>query len=56
MPTAQVAFRDEMIALARESAEVGWRELRRGVDQYDALTRAGDPPAPRPHRPQRVKL
>lgn len=55
MPTAQAAFRDEMLALAREAADVSWRELRRGVDQYDALTR-GEPPAARPQRPHRVKL
>src|SRR3954452_5127783 len=44
MSRAQAAFRDEMIALARESAEISWRELRKGVDQYDALTRAGESP------------
>jgi hypothetical protein len=56
MPTAQATFRDEMIALARASAEVSWRELRRGVDQYDALTRAGESADARPQRPHRVKL
>jgi hypothetical protein len=55
MATAQAAFRDEMIALARASAEVSWRELRKGVDQYDALTRAGEPAEARPHRAHRVK-
>ena len=54
--TAQARFRDDMLALARESAEVGWRELRKGVDQYDALTRVGEPATERPHRPYRVKL
>ena len=53
---SQARFRDDMLALARESAEVGWREFRRGVDQFDSLTRVGDPPAQRPHRPYRVKL
>jgi hypothetical protein len=56
MPTAQAAFRDEMLALARASAEVSWRELRRGVDEYDALTRDGESPDAQPHRPHRVKL
>jgi hypothetical protein len=52
---AQVAFRDDLIALARDSAEVSWRELRRGVDDLDAFTRPDDEPAVRPHRPYRVK-
>lgn len=55
MPTAQATFRDEMIALARASAEVSWRELRKGVDQYDALTRAGESRETPAHRPHRVK-
>jgi|SRR3954451_25430766 len=54
--TAQAAFRDDMIALARESTERSWRELRRGVDELDAFTRAGPSPGARPHRPHRVKL
>jgi hypothetical protein len=36
---AQAAFRDELIDLARDSAELVWRELRRGVDDLDAFTR-----------------
>jgi hypothetical protein len=40
---AEAAFRDELIALARDSAEVSWREMRRGVDDLDAFTRAGEP-------------
>jgi hypothetical protein len=52
---AQAAFRDDLIALARDSAEVSWRELRRGVDDFDAFTRPGEEPAARPHRPYRVK-
>ena len=56
MPTAQAAFRDEMIALARASAEVSWRELRRGVDEYDALTRGSESTDAQPRRPHRVKL
>jgi hypothetical protein len=53
--TAQAAFRDDLIALARDSAEVSWRELRRGVDDFDAFTRPDEEPAARPHRPYRVK-
>ena len=52
---AQAAFRDDVIALARESAEISWRELRRGVDELDTFTRPGSGPAARPHRPHRVK-
>ena len=52
---AQAAFRDDFIALARDSAEVSWRELRRGVDDLDAFTRPDDEPGQRPHRPYRVK-
>jgi hypothetical protein len=53
---AQAAFRDDLIALARDSAELSWRELRRGVDDFDALTRPGAEPGARPQRPYRVKL
>jgi hypothetical protein len=54
--TAQAAFRDDLIALARDSAELSWRELRRGVDELDALTRPRERPGVRPQRPYRVKL
>jgi hypothetical protein len=53
---AQAAFRDDIIALARESAELSWRELRRGVDELDTLTRPEDKPGAQPQRPYRVKL
>jgi hypothetical protein len=53
---AQAEFRDDLIALARDSAEVSWREMRRGVDDFDAFTRPDEKPAARPHRPYRVKL
>lgn len=52
---AQAEFRDDFIALARESAEVTWRELRRGLDDLDAQTRPGEEPGARPHRPYRYK-
>jgi hypothetical protein len=56
MQTAQAKFRDDMRALARESAERWWRALRRGVDDLDALTRTRGETGARPHRPYRVKL
>jgi hypothetical protein len=53
---AQLTFRDELVGLARDSAEVSWRELRRGVDQLDASTRPAQPASARPpDRPYRVK-
>ena len=52
--TAGAAFRDDFIALARDAAEVSWRELRRGVDDLDAFTRPDEEPGERPHRPYRV--
>lgn len=53
--TDQAAFRDELIALARDSAELSWRELRRGVDWLDASTRPSEPPTTASRRPYRVK-
>jgi hypothetical protein len=53
--TSQAAFRDDFIALARDAAEVSWREMRRGIDDLDAFTRPDDEPGERPHRPYRVK-
>jgi hypothetical protein len=47
--TADMTFRDELIALLRDSAEVSWREWRRGVDELDRLTRPGAEGAPRRH-------
>jgi hypothetical protein len=54
--TAQAAFRDDVLALARDSAEISWRELRRGVADLDALTRPRDDSNAGPLRPHRVKL
>lgn len=50
---AQAELRDEVLALARETAETSWREWRRGLDAFDALTRPTAPQAWR--RPYRVK-
>jgi hypothetical protein len=53
---AQATFRDELVALVRDSAEISWRELRRGVDDFDAFTRPDDEHRERPpRRPYRVK-
>jgi hypothetical protein len=52
---AQAAFRDDLIAFAGDLAEVSFREMRRGVEQFEAFTRKDDPPGERPHRPYRVK-
>lgn len=55
--TAEATFRDDLLALARESAEASWREVRRGVADLDRLTRSDEAqPGARPHRPYRVKL
>ena len=54
--TAEATLRDELVALARESAELSWRELRRGVNALDSYTRPIDlPPDGSPPRPYRVK-
>jgi hypothetical protein len=53
---AQSAFRDDMLALAREAADISWREVRRGLDDFDARTRPHHAPSVRPYRPYRVKL
>lgn len=52
---AQAEFRDDLIAFARDSAEVSWREVRRGLDDLDAFTRPGDDATERARRPHRVK-
>jgi hypothetical protein len=53
---AEATFRDELLELARESAELVWRELRRGVDDLDAFTRTDRPqPQAPPRRYARVK-
>jgi hypothetical protein len=58
---AEATLRDELVALARESAELSWRELRRGVDALDSYTRPidhaarGPAASGPPRRPYRVK-
>jgi hypothetical protein len=53
---AQAQFRDELIGLARDSTELFWREMRRGVDDFDAATRPRQNVGTHPQRPYRVKL
>ena len=36
---AQARFRDELIALARDSSELALREIRRGIEDLDSFTR-----------------
>jgi hypothetical protein len=53
---AQATFRDELLTLVRDPAEASWRELRRGVDDLDALTRPDGKDAERPpNRPYKAK-
>jgi hypothetical protein len=45
--------REELMAVARESAEIVMRELRRGLEDLDSFTRSedeGSGGAPRPYR------
>ena len=52
--TAEGRFRDELIAIARDSSEIAARELRRGLDDLDAFTRP-EHTADKPSRPYRAK-
>jgi hypothetical protein len=52
---AQAEFRDDFIALARDSAELSWRELRRGLDDFDAFSRPREEPPAAARRPYRAK-
>jgi hypothetical protein len=53
---AEATFRDDLIALARETAELSSRELRRAIDDLDKATRRSEEPGSRPLRPYRYKL
>ena len=48
-------FRDELLAIARDSSEIALRELRRGVEDLDTFTRPAEPPSPRTKRPYKAK-
>jgi hypothetical protein len=52
---AEGHFRDELIAIARESSDIALRELRRGVEDLDAFTRPEEERASRAERPYRAK-
>ncbi|MEA2216411.1 MAG: hypothetical protein QOK19_1972 [Solirubrobacteraceae bacterium] len=48
-------LRDELLAVARESADVVLREVHRGVEDLDTFTRPGEEPAGDPKRRARAK-
>jgi len=48
-------FRDELLAIARDSSEIALRELRRGVEDLDAFTRPDEPPSKKAKRPYKAK-
>ncbi len=52
---AQAEFRDELIAIARDSSEIALRELRRGLEDIDTFTRPDEEQASRPSRPYKAK-
>jgi hypothetical protein len=55
--TAAATFRDDLMAIGGESAERSYREMRRGVDDFNRFTQPeNEQPGVRPHRPYRVKL
>ena len=51
----QARFRDELIALARESSELALREIRRGLEDLDSFTRPEEDPEAPPRRAYRAK-
>ncbi|MCW3026941.1 MAG: hypothetical protein JWN81_152 [Solirubrobacterales bacterium] len=52
---AQGQFRDELLAMARDSSEVALRELRRGLEDLDTFTRPDGDHADEPTRPYKAK-
>jgi hypothetical protein len=52
---AQGEFRDQLLAIARDSSEVTLRELRRGLEDLDAFTRPDGSESQEPTRPYRAK-
>jgi hypothetical protein len=48
-------FRDELIAIARDSSELAVRELHRGLEDLDAFTRHEESRPANPRRSYRVK-
>jgi hypothetical protein len=47
--------REELMSVARESAEIVMRELRRGLEDLDSYTRADDEESSGASRPYRAK-
>jgi hypothetical protein len=52
---ARAELRDDLIAIGRDAAEASFREMRRGVDEFDAFTRPDEDEPPEPRRRNRVK-
>jgi hypothetical protein len=48
-------FRDELLAIARDSSELAARELRRGLEDLDAFTREAESHPTDGRRPYKVK-
>lgn len=48
-------FRDELLAMARDSSEVAFREMRRGLADLDAFTRPDGEQTGGPSRPYKAK-
>lgn len=51
---AKANLREGLVTLAREVAEAGWQEARRGVDDFDLMTRPDEDGGDH-NRPWRVK-
>jgi hypothetical protein len=55
-PSSRQVFRDELLGLMRELADVSWHESRRAIDALDLRTRSGCTTSGQPPtRPYRVK-
>lgn len=55
VPMSRQMFRDELLGLMRELADVSWHESRRAIDAVDLRTRSGFTTPDQPTRPYRVK-
>jgi hypothetical protein len=54
-PKSRQMFRDELLGLMRELADVSWHESRRAIDALDLRTHSGCTTSDQPARPHRVK-
>jgi hypothetical protein len=52
---ASAELRDQLMAIARECSELTVRELQRGLEDLDDLTRPGEEPSEQANRPYRTK-